>query len=140
MIRLAGELAIQETINVLSGVCEEGTRTITGSSGVGVFERDESPENVFKIVNEIAARFPVIEVSFGEVMRFPNTDIFVLTLKDETPFIELHNSLRQSGIRFTENEFPYKPHCTLRGLSPVTEEEANKLLSLTISEPFQLDI
>lgn len=25
MIRLAGELAIQETINVLSGVCEEGT-------------------------------------------------------------------------------------------------------------------
>ena len=73
------------------------------------------------------------------MIRFPNTDIFVLTLVDETPFRVLQHYLATSGIRFEPSPFPFTPHCTLRSRSPVTEAEASALLSLRITESFVLD-
>lgn len=113
--------------------------TITGSSGIGVIDQNEDPEKVFNIIEEIAASFPPIRAIFGKVIRFPNTDIFVLTLQDEEPFKKIQKRLANSGIKFKENPFPYKPHCTLRGRSPVTEEEAKQLFEITITEAFYLD-
>ncbi|MDQ0891265.1 2'-5' RNA ligase [Paenibacillus sp. V4I9] len=113
--------------------------TITGSSGIGVIDHNEDPEKVFNIVGEIAASIPPIRATFGNVIRFPYTDIFVLTLKDEGPFKKFQKRLADSGIRFKENPFPYKPHCTLRGRSPVTEEEAEQLYKVSITEEFYLN-
>ena len=113
--------------------------TVTGSSGVGSFEIDQSPEEVFTILNKIAEQTSPIHASFDEVHRFPDTDIFVLTLEDETPFIALHNHIINSGIRFQPNPFPYKPHCTLRSRSPISEEEEIDILAVNITTPFILE-
>ena len=113
--------------------------TLTGSSGVGSFEVDQNPEDVFTLLNKITEQTPPIHASFDEIHRFPDTDIFVLTLEDETPFITLHNRIINSGIRFQPNPFPYKPHCTLRSRSPISEEEEIDILAVNISTPFILD-
>ena len=106
--------------------------TLTGSSGVGVFDAAQDPEAAFARIDAIAVETAPIETSFGKVLRFENTDIFVLTLADERPFHLLHQRLAASGLRFTPSPFPYKPHCTLRSHSPVLEREAAELLALSV--------
>lgn len=113
--------------------------TIAGSSGVGVFAADQDLVEVFSMLDSIAAETAPIRASFSRVLRFPGTDIFVLTLADEEPFRTLHRRIAASGLRFEPSPFPYTPHCTLRSRSPVTEEEAADLFSVRIEDVFMLD-
>ena len=113
--------------------------TLAGSSGTGVFDVMQDEKMAFALLNAIAAETEPLQVTFGKVLRFPSTDIFVLTLTDERPFRVLHERLASSGIRFQPSPFPYTPHCTLRSRSPISEEEVAVLLSLRISQSFLLD-
>jgi 2'-5' RNA ligase len=113
--------------------------TIAGSSGNGVIESGQDSSEVFSILDSIAKSTKDIKATFGKVLRFPNTNIFVFTLADEEPFRALHKQIAESGIRFKQSLFPYTPHCTLRSLSPVSEQEANELLGLRITDTFTLD-
>jgi 2'-5' RNA ligase len=113
--------------------------TLTGSSGIGVFDARQDEKMAFALLDAIAAETEPLPVTFGKVLRFPSTDIFVLTLTDERPFRMLHERIVSSGIRFQPSPFPYTPHCTLRSRSPVSEEETADLLSLCISQSFLLD-
>jgi 2'-5' RNA ligase len=113
--------------------------TLIGSSGVGVFDLSQDPEEAFATLDAIAVETVPIQASFGEVLRFPNTDIFVHTLQDEEPFRALHERIAKSGLRFKPSPFPYKPHCTIRRRSPISKDEVAELLSLRISESFVLD-
>lgn len=113
--------------------------TVAGSSGIGVFDETQDEREAFKILDAIAATTSPIHASFKKVIRFPHTDIFVMTLDDEQPFRALHLRIASSPIRFKSSPFPYTPHCTLRSRSPVTEQEVNKLLSLQITGTFVLD-
>lgn len=113
--------------------------TVAGSGGLGVVMPDQDVETVFTALEHVAAMTPPIRATFGPVRRFPNTDIFVLTLVDEAPFHALQQRLATSGIRFEPSPFPFTPHCTLRSRSPVAADEAQHLLSLRISERFVLD-
>ena len=113
--------------------------TVAGSSGVGVLEPGQAAQEVFSRLDEIASQTSAFEAEFGPAIRFEGTDIFVLTLVDETPFHELHRRISQSGIRFKPSLFPYKPHCSLRSRSPVTDAEAAELLGVQIPGKFRLD-
>jgi len=115
--------------------------TIAGSSGIGVIKADQEPERVFSIIEQIAAQTAPIRTCFRSVIRFPRTDIFVLTLEDEIPFHTLHQRFVTSAISFEPDRFPFQPHCTLRSRSPVSLEEAAQLLSLVPSSlgSFTLD-
>lgn len=113
--------------------------TVAGSSGIGVFDSTQDPEEAFVVLDTIAAETSPIEASFGEVLRFPGTDIFVFTLQNEEPFRALHERIVKSGLQFTKSPFPYKPHCTIRQRSPVSEEMAAELLSLRVAGSFVLD-
>ena len=113
--------------------------TLAGSGGLGVVSPGQDPEAVFAALDQVAAATPAITATFGPVIRFPRTDIFVLTLADETPFRALHERLAASGIQFQPSPFPFTPHCTLRSRSPVSKAEAGALLSLRIAESFVLD-
>jgi len=113
--------------------------TLTGSSGIGVMIEEQDQESVFETINEIAARTRPIEASFGQVIRFPNTDIFAFSLDQESNFIDLHKELVASDIQFHPNRFPYKPHCTIRSLSPVSDEEEQEIMSNEITDRFILD-
>lgn len=113
--------------------------TIAGSSGNGVIDSGQDAFEVFSILDSIAKSTKPITATFRKVIRFPNTDIFVFTFTDEEPFRALHKQIVESGIRFKRSPFPYTPHCTLRSISPVSEEEANELLVLRITDTFTLD-
>ncbi len=113
--------------------------TMAGSSGIGEFEAGQDPTEVFTILDKIATETAPIHATFGPVRRFPNTDIFVLTLADEHPFRTLHERIAASGIRFRASPFPYTPHCTLRSRSPVSDEDAADLLSVRLADEFTID-
>lgn len=113
--------------------------TIVGSSGVGVFDETQNEHEAFAMLDAIASETSPIVASFGKVIRFPNSDIFVLTLADELPFRTLHQRIANSSIRFKPSPFPYTPHCTLRSRSPISKQEANELLSLQVQGTFTLD-
>lgn len=113
--------------------------TVAGSSGVGEFEADQDPADAFAVLDAIAAATAPIVARFGPVLRFPDTDIFVFTLQDEAPFRALHGRIAASGIRFRPSPFPFTPHCTLRGRSPVTNAESAALLALRLADSFILD-
>jgi len=113
--------------------------TLAGSSGVGVFNEVQDVQEAFVMLDAIASETLPIVASFGKVVRFPNSDIFVLTLIDEQPFRVLHQRIASSSIRFKPSPFPYTPHCTLRSRSPVSEQEANKLLALQVPGTFVID-
>jgi len=112
--------------------------TIIGSSGVGEFEAGQDPDQVFPILDAIAADTSPIRARFGPVHRFPGTDIFVLSLEDEQPFRSLHRRIAASGILFRASPFPFTPHCTLRSRSPILDEESADLLSVSVADGFLL--
>lgn len=113
--------------------------TVAGSSGNGVIQYDQNPSQVFQSLNEIASMTKPIKSIFGDVMWFPNTDIFFFSLQDEESIRNLHNQINESNIRFSTNQFPYKPHCTLCSRSSMTEGEVKELLSLKLEQEFELD-
>lgn len=112
--------------------------TIIGSSGVGCIAQDQDPDELFKVIDEIAASTPPITVSFDKVHRFPGTDIVVMKLKDETLVRSLHKRFVESGIKFQDSNFAYEPHCTLRSKSPLTDQEMEELSKLKIEGDFTL--
>ena len=113
--------------------------TVAGSGGVGEFEPRQDPNQVFGVIDAIAVRTPPIRASFGPVIRFPLTDIFVFTLQDEAPVRSLHEELTKSPIRWRPARYDFTPHCTLRSRSPVSEVEAQELLATRPPDPFVLD-
>lgn len=113
--------------------------TVAGSGGIGELEPGQHPDQVFGVIDAIAARTTPIPASFGPVIRFPGTDIFVFTVQDEAPIRALHRELARSSIRWRPARFDFTPHCTLRSRSPVSEAEAVELLATRPPDPFVLD-
>ena len=113
--------------------------TVAGSSGIGVFERMQGEKVVFTMLDTIAKETSPIETSFRKVVRFPGTDIFVFLLTNTTSLQALHERIATSGILFNPSPFPFTAHCTLQSRSPITEAEAEELLSLQIPGHFLLD-
>ncbi|MGJ9459895.1 2'-5' RNA ligase family protein [Oceanobacillus sp. CF4.6] len=113
--------------------------TVAGSSGIGVLQYEQNPSNVYTTVKDIASRTKPIKGIFGEVSSFPSTDVFFFTLQDESSIRDFQEELVKSNIKFLENPFPYKPHCTLCNNSSLANIETQELLSKEISEEFILD-
>jgi hypothetical protein len=61
--------------------------TVAGSTGVGELEPDQDAATVFMILDDVAADTVPIQLEFGTVLRFPNTDTLVLTVKNEVPLV-----------------------------------------------------
>jgi 2'-5' RNA ligase len=110
--------------------------TVAGSGGLGVISPGQDPATVFAALDRVAATTSPIMARFGPVHRFPNTDVFILSLADETPFRLLQQRLASSGIRFEPSPFPFTPHCTLRSRSPVSAAEECSLFAVRIAESF----
>ncbi len=113
--------------------------TIAGSNGVGLLDASQSLVEAYAIIDRIAEDTAPIETAFGRVVRFPNTDVFALTLENEAPFRTLHQRVAASGIRFHDSPHAFQPHCTLRTRSPVSAADARTLLAVRVPGRFTLD-
>ena len=116
--------------------------TVAGSGGLGTIAPDQRPVDVYSALDDIARQTSPITARFGPVLRFPGTSIFVLTPENPEPFVELHERIGRSGIRFEPSPFPFTAHCTLRGAigGDVDEEEALALLATSVRDEIRCEM
>jgi 2'-5' RNA ligase len=116
--------------------------TVAGSSGLGSPAPDQDARDVFSALDQVAEDTPAITARFGPVLRFPDTDIFVLTMEDPDPFVDLHERIGRSGVRFLPSPFPFTPHCTLRGqvVGAASSQETEDLTGISNNKEFRCEI
>ena len=104
--------------------------TVTGSSGLGHLVPGQSLADVASEIDRIAGSVVPFSASFSKVERFPDTEIYYLTLKDPEPFRAIHRAFAESSIGFLPNPYPFQPHCTLKLRSKPSDPELLELLFL----------
>ena len=113
--------------------------TITGSSGVGAIRPQLHWDRVEPLLEQFVRASPPVRASLGGMVRFPDTDIFCLSMSDPMPFMLLHESLKHSGIAFEDSQFPFFPHCTIRMAGPLTDADISALFSITVPGEFVIE-
>jgi hypothetical protein len=114
--------------------------TLAGSSGVGPIPAGTDISFIERQLDRVLLQRRAFSTRFSAIRSFPNTAIFYLEPYDRFPFDELHQLLRGSDIPFNGIQWPYNPHCTLRGGAPLTAEAVSELLSLSYpKEEFLVD-
>jgi len=108
--------------------------TLAGSSGVGPIPAGTDLADVTSQLDRILPIIAPFHVRFSAIRKFPNTALFYLEPFDRMPFDGIHQILRTSGILFSEIQWPYNPHCTLRGGKPLDAEAETALLALPFPE------
>ena len=103
--------------------------TLAGSSGVGPIPVGVDLSLIKRHLDRTISDILPFRARFSAIRTFPNTSIFYLEPFDRSPFDHIHQALRVSGIPFSENQWPYNPHCTLRGGAPLRAAAASELLS-----------
>jgi 2'-5' RNA ligase len=114
--------------------------TIAGSSGVGPIPRDVDASLVEGNLVRVLSQFRAFSTRFSAIRCFPNTSTYYLELVDRSPFDQLHQAVRDSGIPFSKTPWPFNPHCTLRAGEPFSAEAADELLKRPIPrDEFRID-
>jgi 2'-5' RNA ligase len=113
--------------------------TIAGSSGVGAIKSHHEWNDVQAKLVEFSRTWPPIVTQFAGVVRFPGTDIFVLSMQDPAPFQTIHEALQRTGFEFDDSRFPFFPHVSLRMSGELSEADINDLFSLRIAGEFAMD-
>src|SRR4029077_18839394 len=103
--------------------------TLAGASGVGPIPAGTDLSLIQRHLDRTLSDISSFRARFSAIRAFPNTSIFYLEPFDRSPFDHLHHQLRASGIPFSENRWPYNPHCTLRGGKPLSADAAFELAS-----------
>jgi 2'-5' RNA ligase len=104
------------------------------------FDPAQDADEAFASIDAIASATGPISTSFVGAHRFPNSDTFVMRVRDEEPFIALRQTIVAAGLKFEPpSPFSFIPHCTLRTRSPVAQSEAESLLDTKIPGDMVLD-
>ncbi len=108
--------------------------TLAGSSGVGAVPAGTDLSLIKRLLDRTLADISPFHARFSAIRAFPNTAIFYLEPFDRSPFDQLHQALRSSGIPFSGIRWPYNPHCTLRGGQPLGADAASELAARTFPQ------
>jgi 2'-5' RNA ligase superfamily len=103
--------------------------TLAGSSGVGPLKIGQKLKDVERVLSELLEHRLPFESRFLRIGNFPNTEIFFLEPARE-PFDELHSLIAKSALEFAANPFPFNPHCSLRGFTPLQPGDRERLEQL----------
>ncbi len=120
--------AIRDSLNTLTAKLPVEI-TLAGSSGVGPIPAGTDLSLIQRHLDRTLSNIPPFRARFSAIRAFPNTAIFYLEPHDRSPFDQLHQKLRHSGIPFSAIQWPYNPHCTLRGGEPLSAAAAAELVS-----------
>jgi 2'-5' RNA ligase superfamily len=112
--------------------------TLAGSSGAGPLKIGQRLEEIERILSEVLEPRLPFEARFLRVGNFPNTEIFFLEPARE-PFDELHSLIAKSSLEFEANPFPFNPHCSLKGFTPLQPGDRERLEQWVIfTDPFTI--
>ena len=102
--------------------------SISGSSGLGYLAPNQPFDIICQQLTEVCNKISPFWCHFDKIKKFPNTDIYYLSLKHQKPFFNSIKILQESNINFLSNPFSYEAHCTLT--LPVQNDLPNaKLIS-----------
>ena len=105
--------------------------TLAGSSGVGPLVRGQDIADVHAQVEAAVADKTDFLFRLVQIGNFEQTDIYFVE-PERNGFLELHHALKASRIAFENNPFPYHPHCSLKGFTPLRPGEREALTSLPL--------
>ena len=118
--------ALRDSLNTLTAKLPVEI-TLAGSSGVGPIPVGTDLSLIQRHLNRTLSDISPFRARFAAIRTFPNTAIYYLEPFDRSPFDQLHQALRSSGIPFSIIPWPYNPHCTLRGGKPLSADAAAEL-------------
>ena len=95
--------------------------TLSGSSGVGTLIEGQNFDRIKNLLVDSFANTLPFEFSFRGITTFPKTEIYYLD-PDPDIFRSMHAKLAESDLEFKESPFPYSPHCSVAGFTPITDE------------------
>jgi 2'-5' RNA ligase superfamily len=105
--------------------------TLAGSSGVGPLKIGQNLEDIERTLCEVLEQRLPFEARFLRVGNFSNTEIFFLEPARKL-FDELHSLIANSDLEFEANSFPFNPHCSLKGFTPLQPGDRERLEQLVI--------
>lgn len=112
--------------------------TLAGSSGLGPVAPGQRVGGIrAALESTLSGRLP-FKAHFDGMGNFPGTDIFFASPAPE-PFATLHRAIASSGIAFAPSPFPYRAHCSLKGLTALRPGEREALMNLSVpAAPFTI--
>ena len=102
--------------------------TLTGSCGTGLISKGQTLRDISGKLEQAAKQLHPFPVYFDGVDRFPDTDIYFLTLKESPELLHVQKVISECGIHFDPTPFPYHPHCTIALRKEIQDDR--KLLNL----------
>lgn len=102
-------------------ICWPVDITIVGSSGIGTLQEGQSIKEVITLLEPVIKNNGFSDVIFTHIDIFVNTGIYYFA-PERKKFDILHQAVKDSGVGFNENPWPYTPHCTLSANNQPTTE------------------
>lgn len=107
--------------------------TLTGSCGTGLVSFGQTLGEIADKIELAAKQLTPFHICFDHIDRFPETDIYFLTVKDSPALLKTQKIISECGIKFDPTPYPYHPHCTIALRKEIKDDR--KLMKL-----FFLDI
>ena len=114
--------------------------TLAGSSGCGHISDEQDIFEANKILTNLSHGQLSIRLKFSRINFFPETDIYFFEFEDDSELIDIHNEIKNCGIKFLNNEFPFKAHCTIHFKGRMNSIKKDNILKTKIpDEYFEID-
>ena len=104
--------------------------TIIGSSGVGVFSKEQNYDEAIYQIDCFAKKSKPISLKFSRRSSFPDSNLYFFELFNRVELQGLQNAILGLGLNFTKSLYPFTPHCTIADLGDAPSIEALKDLEM----------
>ena len=114
--------------------------TIAGSSGCGRISYNQDIFEANHILADISKNTPPILAQFSKLSFFSDTNIYFFEFKNESLINYLHEKIKNCGIKFIKNDYPFKAHCTIHFKGLVNAKKEIKIINTIIPhEKFEIN-
>lgn len=108
--------------------------TIAGSSGCGHISDEQDIIEANEIISNLVKSIAPFRVRFSKINNFPETDIYFFEFIDESVLNKIHDKIKHCGIKFFENKYPFKAHCTIHFKGKMTNDKRQQIETTDIPE------
>ena len=114
--------------------------TLAGSSGCGHISDEQDILEANKLLAELSKKILSIKLQFSKINSFSDTEIYFFEFEDESLLNKLHNQIKNCGIKFFDNEYPFKAHCTIHFKGSMNPRKKQQIFNTVIpNEKFEID-
>ncbi|MAJ45016.1 MAG: hypothetical protein CMF96_09785 [Candidatus Marinimicrobia bacterium] len=114
--------------------------TLAGSSGCGHISDKQDIFEANEIISDLVKSIAPFKVKFSKINFFPKTDIYFFEFMDDLIINDIHHKVKHCGIKFFDNEYPFKAHCTIHFKGKMTKDKKSQIHDMIIpDEEFEIN-